>query len=56
MIHRKWLTLTIDKAIQNVKVGGGPFAAIIVKNGEIIGTETNLVHLHNNPLDNFYAD
>jgi guanine deaminase len=49
MTHEKWLTLTIDMAIQNVKDGGGPFAAIIVKNGEIIGTGTNLVHLHNDP-------
>ncbi|NYF25885.1 nucleoside deaminase [Sporosarcina sp. JAI121] len=49
MTHAKWLTMTIDMAIQNVKEGGGPFAAIIVKNGEIIGRGTNRVHLHNDP-------
>ncbi|PIC65048.1 tRNA-specific adenosine deaminase [Sporosarcina sp. P13] len=43
MNHEKWLELTIEMAITNVKNGGGPFAAIIVKDGEIIGSGTNLV-------------
>lgn len=49
MKHEQWLTKTIDLAVENVKNGGGPFAAIVVKNGKIIGTGTNLVHLHFDP-------
>lgn len=43
MNHEKWLEHTIELAIEQVKRGGGPFAAIIVKDGEIIGSGTNLV-------------
>ncbi|MDV6378458.1 nucleoside deaminase [Sporosarcina sp. GW1-11] len=43
MNHEKWLEHTIEMAITNVKDGGGPFAAIIVKDGKIIGSGTNLV-------------
>ena len=40
----------IAMAIENVKLGrGGPFAAIVVKNGEIVGTGTNLVASTNDP-------
>ena len=49
MIHSKWLDKTIEMAIDNVRNGGGPFAAIVVKDGEIIGTGTNLVHVNNDP-------
>ncbi|KXH80898.1 nucleoside deaminase [Sporosarcina sp. HYO08] len=49
MTHEKWLHQTIDMAIQNVRDGGGPFAAIVVKDGEVIGKGTNLVHRLNDP-------
>lgn len=49
MTHEKWLQQTITMAVENVRNGGGPFAAIIVKNDKIIGKGTNLVHLHNDP-------
>lgn len=49
MTHIKWLDKTVQLAIDNVRKGGGPFAAIVVKDGEIIGTGTNLVHVNNDP-------
>lgn len=49
MTHEKWLQETISMAVENVNNGGGPFAAIVVQNGEIIGKGTNLVHLNNDP-------
>lgn len=49
MSHEEWLNKTIKMAVDNVTEGGGPFAAIVVKNGEVIGKGTNLVHQHNDP-------
>ncbi len=49
MNHKKWLNKTVQMAVENVKDGGGPFAAIVVKDGEIIGKGTNLVHVQNDP-------
>lgn len=48
-MHEEWLNQTINMAVENVKKGGGPFAAIVVKGGQVIGTGTNQVHLHNDP-------
>ena len=40
----------IELATENVRTGrGGPFAAVIVKNGKIIGEGTNLVTSSNDP-------
>ncbi|WP_153732324.1 nucleoside deaminase [Sporosarcina obsidiansis] len=43
MNDEKWLEQTVEMAVENVANGGGPFAAIVVRNGEIIGSGTNLV-------------
>lgn len=43
MNHEKWLAHTVDMAVKNVESGGGPFASIVVKDGEIIGSGTNMV-------------
>ncbi len=39
----------IELSTQNIEKGGGPFGAIIVKNGEIVATGSNSVTLHNDP-------
>jgi len=49
MPHAKWLEHTVRMATNNVQDGGGPYAAIVVKNDEIIGSGTNLVHILNDP-------
>ncbi len=43
MNHEKWLAHTVDMAVKNVESGGGPFASIVVKDGQIIGSGTNMV-------------
>ena len=39
----------IELSIENVKRGGGPFGAVIVKNGEILAESCNLVAKLNDP-------
>ena len=47
---KHFLQQTITLAEENVQTGkGGPFAAIITKNNEIIATGTNIVTLSNDP-------
>jgi guanine deaminase len=38
-----WLREAIDLATKNVADGGGPFGAVIVRDGEVIATGTNQV-------------
>jgi tRNA(Arg) A34 adenosine deaminase TadA len=40
---------TISLSIKNVKRGGGPFAAVIAKDGKIISTGVNRVSKNNDP-------
>lgn len=40
---------TIELAKQSIEVGGGPFAAVIVKDNQIIGKGANQVTLNNDP-------
>lgn len=48
--HKKFMQEAINLAINNIKNhNGGPFGAIIVKNGEIVGTGTNNVTTSNDP-------
>lgn len=39
----------IERAIENVRAGGGPFAALVVRDGEVIARGTNSVTPHNDP-------
>lgn len=39
----------IELSLENVKKGGGPFAALIVRNGEILAEDCNLVTVLNDP-------
>lgn len=48
--NEKFLRKAINLSIENVKNGtGGPFGAVIVKNGEIISTGVNKVTSANDP-------
>lgn len=48
--HQKFIKEAIRMATENVPTGkGGPFAALVVKNGEIIGRGVNRVTSHNDP-------
>ncbi len=40
---QRWLAAAIDLAVTNVGDGGGPFGAIVVRDGEVIGRGTNRV-------------
>lgn len=46
---KHFLKMAIDLAIENVKSGGGPFGAVIVKNNEVVATGTNNVTIKNDP-------
>ena len=49
-IHQKFMREAINLSIDNVKSGkGGPFGAVIVKDGQIIARDTNLVTSSNDP-------
>lgn len=39
----RWLAAAIDLAVENVAGGGGPFGAIVVRDGEVIGKGINRV-------------
>lgn len=45
----EFMQKAIDLSIENVANGGGPFGAVIVRNGEIIATGTNRVTANNDP-------
>lgn len=46
---RRFMQVAIDLSIENVANGGGPFGAVIVRNGEVIATGTNRVTANNDP-------
>jgi tRNA(Arg) A34 adenosine deaminase TadA len=41
--EEKWLALAVEAAAENVKAGGGPFGALVVKEGRLIATGVNQV-------------
>lgn len=47
--HRKFMKKAIALSVDNVGNGGGPFGAVIVKDGKVIATGTNGVTRHNDP-------
>jgi guanine deaminase len=48
--REKWMRLAIGLALENVRSGaGGPFAAVVVKNGAVIARGTNRVTSLNDP-------
>ena len=46
---KRFMQLAIDLSIENVANGGGPFGAVIVKNGELVATGVNRVTANNDP-------
>lgn len=49
MEKKDFMRKAIGLSIENVRNGGGPFGAVIVRNGEIIATGTNRVTANNDP-------
>jgi len=47
--HEKFMRKAIALSVRNVKKGGGPFGAVIVKEGKIIATGVNHVTGSNDP-------
>lgn len=47
--HKEYMAKAIQLATQNVEKGGGPFGAVIVKNGKIIAESANSVTNDNDP-------
>ena len=47
--HQKFMQEAIDLSIQNIKQGGGPFGAVMVKDGKIIAATANSVTNDNDP-------
>lgn len=47
--HEQWLKLAIALALESLQEGGGPFGAVIVKNGREIAHGKNRVTLWNDP-------
>lgn len=48
-MEKKFMREAIRLSIENVKQGGGPFGAVIVRNGEIIATGVNRVTPEHDP-------
>lgn len=46
---RRFMQMAIDISVENVKSGGGPFGAVIVRNGEVLATGANRVTANNDP-------
>ena len=46
---REFMQMAIDLSVDNVANGGGPFGAVIVRNGEVVATGTNRVTANNDP-------
>ncbi|MEY3443089.1 MAG: hypothetical protein RLZZ519_1370 [Bacteroidota bacterium] len=50
MEHEKWMQAAVDLSIAGVTSGeGGPFGAIVVKDGQIVGRGNNRVTTTNDP-------
>lgn len=43
MTEQQWLDLAVEAATENVKAGGGPFGALVVKDGALVATGVNQV-------------
>ena len=48
-MNKTFMRQAIQLAMDNIKNGGGPFGAVIVKDGEVIATGVNRVTKNNDP-------
>lgn len=46
---RRFMQMAIDLSVENVANGGGPFGAVIVKDGEVVATGVNRVTATSDP-------
>ena len=49
MGHEDFMRQAIALAKENIKNGGGPFGAVVVKDGEVVATGVNRVTANNDP-------
>lgn len=49
MVHEDFMRQAIALAVENVRNGGGPFGAVIVKDRKVVATGANRVTLDNDP-------
>lgn len=49
MGHEDFMRQAIALAVENIKSGGGPFGAVIVKDGKVVATGANRVTANNDP-------
>ena len=49
MSNEELMRVAIEAAVENVKNGGGPFGAVIARDGEIVSVGTNRVTPNNDP-------
>ena len=45
----RYMEMAINLSIENIDTGGGPFGAVIVRDGEVIATGTNRVVPNSDP-------
>ncbi|MEX1193320.1 MAG: nucleoside deaminase [Brumimicrobium sp.] len=48
-MHKEFMAKAIQLSLENIEKGGGPFGAVIVKDGEIIAESGNSVTIDNDP-------
>lgn len=49
MFEKRFMDDAIRLSVENIRRGGGPFAAVVVKNGMIVSAEGNSVTIDNDP-------
>ena len=47
--NEKFMRLAIEKSLESVDNGGGPFGAVVVKDGEVVAVASNSVTIDNDP-------
>ncbi len=48
-MDEKFMSMAIELSVKNVENGGGPFGAVIVKDGKVVATGVNRVTANNDP-------